>query len=447
VMAPVSASSDFHASWIYHTGGVLMWEWLVPYAISKGRNRLDREQLPDVLAKIEELLDPQIGFLGQPLKDEWYRHMPLSDWGDLLRETAPYFADHLEHPDDDDYWQRVNVNRHAETISVPMLHVSSWYDIFAEGAPSAYRSIRDRSAFAEARRSQRLIMGPWGHTRYDVPTSDGAGDIDFGDAALLNLREILLRWFDYWLKDIDNGIMDGPPVSVFTMGENRWQELEDWPPPDARYVNYYLHSGGGANTASGDGTLSTDPPSDEPIDTFTYDPDDPVPTLGGTNLTQPLGVLDQRPAETRRDVLVYTSEVLERAVEATGPLTVELWAASSTPDTDFTAKLVDVRPDGYAQNLADGIIRARYRDSMSEPSLLEPGEVYRYIIDLWATSHVFLPGHRIRVDISSSNFPRFDRNPNTGRTIATETELVVAEQRILHDAEHPSHLVLPVMPR
>ncbi len=241
--------------------------------------------------------------------------------------------------------------------------------------------------------------------------------------------------------------MDGPPVSVFTMGENRWQELEDWPPPEARLIRYYLHSGGSANTASGDGTLSTDAPIDEPADTFTYDPDDPVPTHGGNNLTVPLGVMDQRPIEGRDDVLFFNSDVLERAVQATGPVTVELWAASSTPDTDFTAKLVDVRPDGYAHNLADGIIRARYRDSASAPSLLEPGEVSRYTIDLWATSHVFLPGHRIRVEISSSNFPAYDRNPNTGREIATETELVVAEQRILHDAEHPSHLVLSVMPR
>ncbi len=256
-------------------------------------------------------------------------------------------------------------------------------------------------------------MGPWGHTRYDVPTSEGAGDIDFGDAALLNLREILLRWFDYWLKDIDNGIMDGPPV----IGVHHGRE----PLAGARGLAAARRAAtstttctvaGAANTASGDGTLSTDPPIDEPIDTFTYDPDDPVPTLGGTNLTSPLGVMDQRPAEDR-DAMCSSSPARcsSAPCEATGPLTVELWAASSTPDTDFTAKLVDVRPDGYAQNLADGIIRARYRDSMSEPSLLEPGEVYRYTIDLWATSHVFLPGHRIRVDISSSNFPRVRPQP------------------------------------
>lgn len=446
-MAPVSASSDYHASWIYHTGGVAMWGWMVPYAILKGRNTLERKGLTDLLRKMDEYVEPGTNF-GLPLRPEWYRHLPISDWGELLKETAPYFADHLAHAEDREYWLRANVNHHAESVSVPMLHISSWYDIFAEGAPNAYRSIRDRSRFPAARAGQRLIMGPWAHLfPYDLPNSGGAGDIDFGPEALIDLRRTLLDWFDYWLKDIDTGIMDGPPVSVFTMGENRWQSLPDWPPPAARPVRWFLHSGGNAGSVRGDGTLSTVPPDDEPVDTFTYDPNDPVPTLAGNNLTLPLGVMDQRPAEERRDVLVFTSAPLERPLEVTGPVTVELWAASSARDTDFTAKLVDVRPDGYAQNLLDGIIRARYRDTDGPPALIEPGQVYRYTIDLWATSTVFLPGHRIRVEISSSNFPRFDRNPNTGGPIATETALQTARQQICHDAGHPSHILLPVIAR
>ena len=447
-MAPVSASSDFHASWIYHTGGAAMWGWMVPYAILKGRNTLERRGLTELLAKMDEYLVPAINF-AQPLSDQWYRHLPIKDWNEMLAETAPYFADHVRHADDGEYWYRANVNRQAASVNVPMLHVSSWYDIFAEGAPSAYRSIKDQSRYASARENQRLIMGPWAHLfPYVVPNSRGAGDIDFGPAALVDLHQLLLRWFDYWLKDVETGIMDEPPVSIFTMGENRWQTLPDWPPPNMREVRYYLHSSGSANSASGDGTLSTAPPADdEPVDRYTYDPDDPVPSLGGGNLTIALGVADQRAVEERADVLVFTSEVLERPVEVTGPITVELWAASSAVDTDFTAKLVDLRPDGYAQNLLDGIIRARYRDSASDPTPIEAGKPYRYAIDLWATSNVFLAGHQIRLEISSSNFPRFDRNLNTGETFGEGARCVTADQTVFHQGEMASFVSLPVIPR
>ena len=446
-MAPVSASSDFHASWIYHTGGAAMWGWMVPYAILKGRNTLERQGLTELLAKMDEYVVPATNF-GQPLRDRWYRHLPIKDWNELLAETAPYFADHVRHADDGEYWHRANVNRHAPSVDVPMLHISSWYDIFAEGAPSAYRSITDRSRSASAREHQRLIMGPWAHLfPYVVPNSRGTGDIDFGPTALVDLHQVLLRWFDYWLKDVETGLMDEPPVSIFTMGENRWQTLPEWPPPKMREVRYYLHSDGSANSASGDGTLSTAPPADEPADRYTYDPDDPVPSLGGANLTLPSGVADQRAVEERADVLVFTSEVLDRPVEITGPVTVDLWAASSAVDTDFTAKLVDLRPDGYARNLLDGIIRARYRDSASDPTPIDPGKPYRYTIDLWATSNVFLPGHRIRLEITSSNFPRFDRNLNTGEAFGEGTTWVTADQTVFHQDEMASFVSLPVIPR
>jgi putative CocE/NonD family hydrolase len=457
VMAPVSASSDYHQSWIYHTGGASLWGWLVPYAIFKGFDTLRRGGLDEVAERVRGYLDGEPAQIRRtefglnfttPLTDEWYRHLPIGDWSELLAETAPYFADHVAHADDGEYWDRANVNRHAESVSVPMLHVTSWYDIFAEGGPNAYRSVTDRSRFPEARSGQRLIIGPWGHLLpYSVPSSRGTGDIDFGPEALIDLNQTLLRWFDHWLKDVDNGIMDEPPVTVFTLGENRWQSLADWPPPAMRPVRWYLHSEGGANTAAGDGTLSMVPPADEPVDTFTYDPDDPVPTLGGNNLIIGMGVRDQRPVEERPDVLVFTSEPLERPLEITGPVTVELWASSSAVDTDFTAKLVDVGPDGYAMNLLDGIIRARYRDSARQPQPMEPGRPYRFEIDLWATSNVFLPGHRIRIEISSSNFPRFDRNLNTGQPFGEGASGPAASQTVFHTAERPSCVVLPVIPR
>jgi putative CocE/NonD family hydrolase len=431
---------------------------MLPYAIFKGLHTLRRVKRNDLFEKAKDYVEGgEFPIIRQtrfglnaftPLTEKWYRHLPIKDWVELLKETAPYLADHIAHADDGEYWYRANVNRHAASISVPMLHVSSWYDIFGEGAPTAFCSIKAASRFEKARRGQRLIIGPWGHLLpYNVPSSRGTGDIDFGPAALIDLNETLLRWFDYWLKDVDNGVMEEPPVTIFTLGENRWQKLSDWPPPNMQQVRYFLHSHRGANTLAGDGALSTVPPDAEPPDTYVYDPDNPVPSLGGNNLAIDIGVQDQQPVEQRTDVLVYTSDALEQPVEITGPVSVALWAASSTVDTDFTAKLVDVHPDGYAQNLLDGIIRARYRESASEPRLMEVGKPYLFTIDLWATSNVFRRGHRIRLEVSSSNFPRFDRNLNSGEPFGAGTRGTPARQTVFHQNSMPSHLLLPLIPR
>jgi putative CocE/NonD family hydrolase len=447
VMAPVSASADYHESWIYHTGGVMEWGWMVPYAIHKGRNTLQRKGLEDLLTQMDEYVTQGDNF-AMPLKPEWYRHLPINDWAERLKETAPYFADYLRNANDGSYWWDINVNKHLEHIRVPMFHVSSWYDIFLEGATHSFAGIREHSSSPHARRNQKLVIGPWGHLLpYNVPSSGGTGEADFGPEALIQLHDHLLRWFDHWLKDMDTGLMDEAPVRIFVMGEDRWRDEQEWPLARTNYTPFYLHSEGSANGLHGNGVLSTVPPSEEPADSYVYDPNDPAPTRGGNNLVIPMGVYDQRPVEERRDVLVYTSEPLERDTEVTGPLTVKLYASTSARDTDFTAKLVDVCEDGCARNLTDGIIRARYRESMSSPSLLEPGRAYCYTIDLWATSNVFKAGHQIRLEVSSSNFPRFDRNTNTGGVIASDTELKPAIQTILHDAAHPSHVTLPIVPR
>ena len=446
-MAPVSAAADYHQGWVYRTGGAMLWGWAVPYAILKGRNTLSRTGRDDLLSVMDGYGVPGSNF-GVPLTDEWYRHLPISDWTDLLKETAPYFADYIANADDGDYWQPINVLAHLPSIDVPMLHVSSWYDVFLEGALDAFMGIRSSSLSTSARNGQKMVIGPWGHLfPFVKPTSQGSGDIDFGAEARIELHKMQLHWFDYWLKDIETGVMDEPPVTVFTMGENQWRSIDDWPPPNAHYVRYYLHGSGSAGTSDVDGSLSTVPPGDEPPDEYTYDPNDPVPSLGGNNLTIKLGVQDQRPVESRSDVLVFTSDVLEQSLDVTGPISVHLWAASSAPDTDFTAKLVDVHPDGYARNLLDGIIRARYRDSASDPTPIEPGRVYEYVIDLWATSNVFQAGHRIRVEISSSNFPRFDRNQNTGAPFGADAAMNTADQTIHHGGEYASHIVLPIIPR
>lgn len=456
VMAPVAGPSDCHQSWVFHSGGASMWHWLVPYTLFQGLDTLRRAGREDLIVRLASYVDGDlVPFRGTkyginfatPLLGDWVQKLPIEQWVELLKEAAPYFGDYFAHEADGPYWHRANVNEHAESVTVPMMHVASWYDLYAEGGPNAYQSIKARSRHARAREGQRLIVGPWAHLLpYSRPNAQGAGEADFGPDALIDLNETLLRWYEYWLHDIDNGVMDEPPVSVFVMGENRWRSFEDWPPPGMRPVRWYLHSEGSANSLHGDGALTTSPPGDEPADTYAYDPDDPAPTLGGSNLVIDMGVRDQRPVEERDDVLVYTSLPLDRSLVIAGPVSVELWASSSAVDTDFTAKLVDVSPDGYAANLLDGIIRARYRESASVPAPLTPDTPALFTIDLWGVAHAFLPRHRIRLEISSSNFPRFDRNLNTGQPFGQGDQGVVAQQTVLHQGEQASALVLPVLP-
>jgi len=446
---PVSAAADFHQCWMYHTGGAFELGWQIPYALLMARDSIARRGLTKTLLPwLEQQLAPAPTPWAPPLSPEAYARLPLTAWADRLAPVARYLGDYLRQPEDGLPWWQISVERRHEQIDVPMYHVTSWYDIFLHGGLVNFCGLRRRAATDTARNAQKLLIGPWAHLfPYTSPTSTGTGDIDFGPAALIDMHEIQLRWFDHWLKGTDTGILDEPPVKIFVMGDNRWRDEREWPLARTRYTPYYLHSAGRANTADGDGGLSPRPPGDEPSDHFVYDPGDPVPTRGGNTLILAMGVQDQRPAEARSDVLVFTGERLQDPLEVTGPITVTLYAASSVPDTDFTAKLVDVHPDGFARNLADGIARARYRDSRESPRLLTPGEVASFTIDLWATSHVFLPGHSVRLDISSSNFPRFDRNLNTGEDQATGTRWQTARQTVFHDGRYPSHVMLPVIPR
>jgi putative CocE/NonD family hydrolase len=446
---PASAAADFHQAWVYHTGGAFELGWQIPYAILMARDTIARKGLTAaLLPRLERELAPAQTPWAPPLSPEAYRRLPLTAWAELLEPVAGYLTDYLRQPEDGPAWWSLNLERRHGEIDVPMYHVTSWYDIFLHGGLANFSGLRRHAMTAAARAAQKLLVGPWAHLfPYTNPTSTGTGEIDFGPAALIDLHEIQLRWFDHWLKGIDTGLLDEPPVKIFVMGVNRWRDEHEWPLARTRYTPYYLHGRGRASAAGDDGFLGPESPGDETPDRFVYDPNDPVPTRGGNTLILAMGVMDQRPVEARPDVLVYTSDMVTDALEVTGPVAVTLFAASSAPDTDFTAKLVDVRPDGYAQNLADGIVRARYRSSRQTPVPLTPGEVSRFTIDLWATSHVFLPGHRIRVEISSSNFPRFDRNLNTGGDQATGTRWQAAQQTVFHDARYPSHIVLPVIPR
>jgi len=329
--------------------------------------------------------------------------------------------------------------RDYEKIDAPMLMVSGWYDIFTAGQLQDFVAVRERAG-EKAASNTKIVIGPWGHVSGVHP--------DAGKGARLGrmMKEMMvLDWYDRWLKGEDNGIKDRPPIKIYVMGKNVWRDEYEWPLARTEWTSYYLHSNGGANTASGEGLLSTEPPADQPPDRYTYDPRDPVPTMGGSNLLENVGPRDQAEVEARKDVLVYTTPPLEEDLEVTGPIKAVIYAASSAMDTDFTVKLCDVYPDGTSYNIQEGIVRARYRESYREPSLIEPGKIYRYEIDLWDTSNCFLKGHRIRVQVSSSSFPRYDRNTNAGGQ-GGPMNIMAADQEIYHDGEHPSHLVLPVIP-
>jgi len=325
--------------------------------------------------------------------------------------------------------------------------MGGWYDLYAADTFANFNAMRSLGASPAARQS-RIIVGPWPHR---LAESTRTGDVDFGSSSLINLDRYERRWFNLWLKDDDDGLSNEPPLRLFIMGANEWRDEHEWPLARTDWQTWYLHSDGTANSARGDGTLTTTPPGEEPSDKFEYDPRFPVQSLGGTTCCTPeivsWGAYDQRPVEARSDVLCYTSESLPVSIEITGPITLVLFAATDGLDTDWTAKLIDVSPSGYAMNLCDGIIRARYRDGMREPTLLEPGQVYRYEIEVGVTSNVFDAGHCVRLEISSSNFPCYDRNLNTGNHLASDTTMRTASQTVLHTHSHPSHVRMPVIPQ
>jgi putative CocE/NonD family hydrolase len=379
----------------------------------------------------------------------YYRHLPLIDIDvqTIGREVA-WYRDWCTHTVYDEYWKALNTESRLQDVQVPVVQQAAWYD------PYAASMLRTWSTLQQRRDDQKIYVIPWTH---HLPDSSKLGDLDFGPGALVDLRREDLRWFDYWLKGNDTGLMAEPPVKLFLMGENVWRYEHEWPLARTRFTPYYLHSQGSANSLAGTGSLTPDPPGSEPPDAYEYDPNNPVPTLGGNNSTwtwmkfaaEPIypGPIDQRPLERRDDVLVYTTPRLDQDVEVTGPLEMVLYASSSGVDTDFTAKLVDVYPDGRAIHLSEGILRARHRKSLERVEFLQPGEVDEFRIQMAPTSNVFRAGHQLRVEISSSNFPRFDRNLNTGEDIFTSTRMQTAHQRVLHDQRYPSHLVVPVIPR
>jgi len=437
-ICPAVTASNYHNGWTYQGGAFEQWfdeSWTSGLA-QDTLNRL-----------IENDTNALNGMWKLPLTSYPLFNSPKgSPKLDSPDELAPYFLDWLDHPDYDEYWKRWSIEEHYPDITVPALTIAAWYDIFQGGSLRNYQGIRVRGGSEAAKRDQHLLVTIGGH----AGSGRKIGDVDFGPAAAEHEEEdVVLQWYDYLFKGVKNQFAQ-KPVRIFVMGANQWRDEDGWPLKRARETKYFLHSSKGANSLRGDGSLSTADPRSEPADHYTYEPSNPVPTIGGplccdSEHLAP-GPKDQRPAESRDDVLVYSTESLSRDLEVTGPMRVELYAKSSAVDTDFTAKLVDVWPNGFAQNLTEGIVRARYRDSQETPELMNPGQTYKFVIDLWSTSNVFRPGHRLRLEISSSNFPRFDRNLNTGQKIGFDSRYVSASNTIYHDDEHPSALILPIVP-
>ena len=373
-----------------------------------------------------------------------------------LRDVAPYYFDWLAHPDLDDYWHTTLSEDAFEHITVPALTIAGWYDLFLRNDLRHYQLMKRQGGSEIARKHQHLIIGPWGHGNFMWGHADrqyGEGGSAVSEEAVNRLTDIQLRWFDHWLKGLENGIEQEKPVHIFVMGIDEWRQEEAWPLPDTHYRSYSLLSAGNAHTASGGGILSATQMAQGAEDVYRYDPAHPVPTRSGAKIAPKqqgdIGPYDQREIEAREDVLCYTTAPLEHPVEVIGPIELVLYVSSSARDTDFTGKLVDVHPNGHAELLTDGILRARYRESLARPVLMEPGRTYELHIDLSATANVFRRGHRIRLEVSSSNFPRYDRNPNTGGIVATEdaAHFVPAINRVYHNELYPSHLILPVIER
>jgi putative CocE/NonD family hydrolase len=435
-ICPVVTASNYHANWTYQGGAFAQWfnqSWTSGLA-------------QDTLARATRgRSDATKGMWELPISAFPLFNPPADGRPPEATATlAPYYLDWVAHPGYDAYWKQWSIEEHFSDIQVPMLTIAAWYDLFQDGSLRNYAGVKAHGGSDAARQGQHLRVMVGGH----AGNGPKIGDVDFGPAAHVDEDAMTLAWYDYLFKEGRNEFSDAR-VKIFVMGTNAWRDETDWPLARAQTTTYYLHSGGRANSLRGDGTLSTTAPQAEKADSFVYDPANPAPTIGGPLCCDavhlPPGPRDQRPVEAREDVLVYSTPAFAEDTEVTGKVTVDLYGTSSAVDTDFTAKLVDVWPNGFAQNLTDGIVRARFRNSSETAELMTPGQVYRFTVDAWSTSNVFRKGHALRLELTSSNFPRFDRNMNTGQENGRATRFVPAANTVLHDAAHPSALLVPVV--
>ncbi len=437
-ICPVVTASNYHENWTYQGGAFEQW-FNESWTSGLAQDTANRT--------IRNATNAMVGSSVLPLSQYPLFNLKQVGGSEITGKLAPYFLDWLAHPAYDGYWKQWSIEENYANIQVPALVVAAWYDIFQGGSIRNYEGIRAHGGSEDARTKTQLVVAIGGHSGW----TRKVGAVDFGPDAPFDENTIMLDWYDYLFKGKQNKFANGKTVKIFVMGENKWRDEAVWPLERAQSTRYFLESDGKANSAAGDGLLSTAEAAKAAADSYVYDPAKPVPTTGGPlccdvpHLSP--GPQDQRQVEGRQDVLVYSTPPLDADTEVTGEVTLDLFAKSSAVDTDFTGKLVDVAPDGTAINLTEGILRAKYRESRVEGTPIEPGKVYEYKIDLWSTSNVFLKGHRIRVEVSSSNFPRFDRNLNTGKNDAVSAEFVKATNTVLHDAAHPSALILPIVAR
>jgi putative CocE/NonD family hydrolase len=376
-----------------------------------------------------------------------YQHFPLAESDDVALRDVPFYDDWVSHPVPDSYWEALSVDHRFQELSAPAFLTAGWYDFFLEAQLQDFQLLQ-KTASSHVRENTKILVGPWNHSFFN-PNQKGYG-IRQGWLEVIPFEFVkeIKAWYDYSLKGIPNGWNRRAPLRLYVLGQNKWRDEQTWPPANVSDHLYYVHSGGKARSLQGDGSLDLKMPAvDEPSDGFSYDPRNPVPTGGGSHgLPESCGPVDQRDVERRPDVLVYSSAPLEKALLVVGPVKMRLFASSTSPDTDFTAKLVDVLPDGRAFIICEGVVRARYRNGLKKPEFLEPDKVYTFDIVVGSTAVLFQSGHRIRLEISSSNFPRYDPNPNTAGEIAVERNPVKASQHVWHNREYPSALILPVLP-
>jgi uncharacterized protein len=446
-IVPANTASDYYDGWTYE-GGEFRLAFVQPWAISSialtaAQNRNDQATVAQLTAATA---DPT----------RWMDFRPFKDLPPLQPQNpavAPWYFDWIRHWRRDDFWRQISIRDRYPSVKVPVLDIEGWYDAFLAGGIENFAGMAAHGATAEARDNQRLVIGPWDHVNWGRPASTPAPLLkDIGPVGDSPINDLMLAWFDHFLKgednSLDNPVAGKPRVDYFVMGANVWKHATSWPLPQTDWTTLYLSGAGGI--ADRNGQLVSTAPGAEAPDTYTYDPAFPAPSAGGHSCcgaqSGPQGPYDQTPVEQRSDVLVYSSAPLDHDTEVTGPVSVRLWAQSTASDTDFTAKLTVVKPDGAVLNLNNGILRTSFRDSLSDPKPATPGQPAQYEIHVWPTSYEFRAGDVIRLEISSSDYPQYAPNPNTGAPFGQDSSIQTATQTILHDAAHPSAVTLPIIP-
>lgn len=444
-IVPANTASDYYDGWTYEGGEFrlgFVQPWATGLAGTAALQRGDTATAGQLKAAVAEY-------------SRWQHFRPYQQLPTMKPDdpaVAGWYFDWLRHATRDDYWKQWSIRDQYAHVTVPVLDFEGWYDAFLSGGVENFTGMVDHGGSAAARANQRIVLGPWDHLGWGRSGSPEAQSLaDIGTVGESPINDLMLTWFDHFLKGADNTVSGKPRVDYFVMGANRWKTATGWPLPNTNWTTYYLTGNGGPSFGPRAGRLTTAAPAgNQPPNRYRYDPADPAPSLGGHSCCSatsgPQGPFDQTPVEQRSDVLTFDSEPLPSDTEMTGPTTVTLWASSTAPDTDFVARLEAVSPDGRAMNLNNGIIRASMRDSLSDPTPLLPGQPYKFTIKIWPTSYQFPAGSKIRIAVSSSDYPQYAPNPNTGAPFGMDADSRPADQTIYVDAAHPSSVVLPIIP-